>query len=156
MGTGKISWPDKLIVLPFSAVRPAPQQEVDKGEPGALHSNTRHHITRHYWFIYTPRHRTKMQSYGKRARTHTHTQSHLHSILYVAGTRSSITAGISDTYTIKKAFHDRLSVIFNTSVKVKGTHNLKSAPIWSSLSSFFSHDAIVSLASGSIRSPQGR
>lgn len=48
MGTGKISWSDKLIVLPFSAVRPAPQQDADKGKPGALHSSTRHHITPHY------------------------------------------------------------------------------------------------------------
>ena len=31
-GTGKISWCDELIVLPFSAVRPAPQQETDKGK----------------------------------------------------------------------------------------------------------------------------
>lgn len=48
MGTEKISWYDKLIVFPFSAIRPEPQQETDKGKPEALHSNTRHHITRHY------------------------------------------------------------------------------------------------------------
>lgn len=48
MGTEKISWSDKLIVLLFSAVCPAPQQETDKGKPGALHSNTKRHITRPY------------------------------------------------------------------------------------------------------------
>lgn len=48
MGTGKISWSDKLIVFPFSAVHTAPQQETNKGKPEALHSNTLRRITRQY------------------------------------------------------------------------------------------------------------
>lgn len=48
MGTGEISWSDKPVVLASSALRTAPQQETDKGEPEALHSNPRHGITRHY------------------------------------------------------------------------------------------------------------
>lgn len=48
MGGGKINWSDKLVVLAFSVMRPVPQRETDKGEPEALHSNTRHGITRYY------------------------------------------------------------------------------------------------------------
>lgn len=47
MGKGKISLSNKLIVLPFSTVCPV-LQETNKGKPGVLHSNTHHHITRHY------------------------------------------------------------------------------------------------------------
>lgn len=41
MGTGKISGSDKLIVLPFSTVCPAPQQETNKGKArGATFKHT--------------------------------------------------------------------------------------------------------------------
>lgn len=36
MRTGKISWSDKLIVLPFSTVCPVPQ-DTNKGKPEVLH-----------------------------------------------------------------------------------------------------------------------
>lgn len=59
-----------------------------------------------------------MQSHSTHVRTHTPHISQLHSILDVAETECNSPTGISETYNIKKAFHYRLSVIFNTILTV--------------------------------------
>lgn len=167
MGTGKISWSDKLIVFPFSAVHTAPQQETNKGKPEALHSNTLRRITRQYWFIYihtrTP-HRDIIQMCNHTASIQwpTHTQSHLHLILYVGETKRQYHRGHREgLYYPKKtkkkqSFHFRLSVIVNTIITVTQTLSLKSNIQYSLSSIFRSCLCISSKRLMSIWSPQYR
>ena len=122
MGTGEISWPDKLIVLPFSAERPAPQQETDKGKArgATLRRTASYHKE---LLIHLHKHGGIAQICNHTARRHEHTspQSHSQSIRYVAETVCNTTTGISEAHAIKKeAFHYRLRVIISTIILLEG------------------------------------
>lgn len=158
MGTGEISWPDKLIVLPFSAVRPAPQQEAGKGK--ARGATLRHTASYHKELLI---HLHKQGGIAqicnhtaRPARTHT-PQSHSQSILYVAETECNTTTGISETHTVKKeAFHYRLRVIISTIILLEGDSQSQTYAYTFPPSFPFSHDSIVSSRQRllSIRSPR--
>lgn len=158
MGTGEISWPDKLIVLPFSAVRPAPQQETDKGK--ARGATLRHTASYHKeLLIHLHKHGGIAQMCNHTARRREHTP---HKVICSRSCMLQRRCATPPQPLVRLFLSKKKPSTIGSgwlsapSYYLKGTHNLKRTPIWSPPLFPFSHDAIVASCQWllSIRSPR--